>query len=117
EALAALLGRLMGVEYRQAPRLPVLLSVSHGEVTTQSLGRSKDLSLTGIRVRTAARFRKGFNLNLHLPLDNERPIVTPGLVTRSPTPEGGEYAWGLRFVSLRGEARDRLAVFLPRRQS
>jgi CheY-like chemotaxis protein len=117
EVMASLMGRLLGVEFRRTPRLSVLLSVSHGEVTTQSLGRSRDLSLTGMRVRTAAKFRKGFNLNLHLPVDSEKPIVTLGEVTRCISTDEGEYDLGIRFISLSLEARDRLADFLTRRQS
>ena len=117
DVLASLLARLMGLPHRQAPRLPVLLSVSYGTVTSQSLGRSRDLSLAGIRVRTAARFRKGFSINLQLSLDQERPIVTTGQVTRCTATEEGEYDLGIRFVGLTTETRDRLAEFLTRRQA
>ena len=117
EVLSSLLARLLGLEHRQASRLPVLLSVSHGSVTSQSLGRSRDLSLSGIRVRTASRFRKGFNLNLQLSVDSERPIVTSGQVIRCTATDEGEYELGIRFIGLTLEARDRLAEFLTRRQS
>jgi CheY-like chemotaxis protein len=117
DVLASLLVRLLGLVHRQASRLPVLLSVSYGTVTSQSLGRSRDLSLVGIRVRTLTRFRKGFNLNLQLSVNGERPIVTSGEVTRCTPTEEGEYDLGIRFVGLSLEARDRLAEFLSRQEA
>jgi CheY-like chemotaxis protein len=115
--LSSLLARLLGIASRQAPRLPVLLSVSYGTVTSQSLGRSRDLSLAGVRVRTMTRFRRGFNINLQLSLDGNGPISTLGEVTRCTPTEEGEYELGIRFVGLTLEARDRLAEFLSRREA
>jgi len=117
DVLAALLVRLLGLVHRQTARLPVLLSVSYGTVTSQSLGRSRDLSLAGIRVRTMSRFRKGFNINLQLSVDGDSPITTLGEVTRCTPTEEGEYELGIRFVGLTLEARDRLAEFLSRREA
>lgn len=117
DALSSLLARIMGLPIRQSSRLPVLLSVSHGTVTSQSLGRSRDLSLAGIRVRTLARFRRGFNISLHFPLDGEGSIVAGGEVTRCVPTEDGEYDLGIRFVGLSLEARDRIAQFISQRES
>ena len=117
DSLAALLARLLGVSLRQDHRLPVLLSVSHGGITSQSLGRSRDLSLAGIQVRTNTRFRKGFNLHLSFSLDEERPILTQGQVVRCAPTEEGEYDLGIRFVDLTMEIRDRLAQFLERQEA
>jgi CheY-like chemotaxis protein len=117
DVLASLLVRLLGLVHRQASRLPVLLSVSYGTVTSQSLGRSRDLSLVGIRVRTMTRFRKGFSINLQLSVDSDRPIITAGEVTRCTPTEEGEYDLGIRFVGLTLEARDRLAEFLSQREA
>lgn len=117
DVLASLLVRLLGLVHRHATRLPVLLSVSYGTVTSQSLGRSRDLSLVGIRVRTMTRFRRGFNINLQLSVDADGPIVTSGEVTRCVPTEEGEYDLGIRFVGLTLEARDRLAEFLSRREA
>jgi len=117
DVLASLLVRLLGLAHRQAVRLPVLMSVSYGSVTTQSLGRSRDLSLAGIRVRTMARFRRGYSIHLRLAVDGNGPIVTTGEVTRCTPTEEGEYDLGIRFVGLTLEARDRLAEFLTRREA
>ena len=117
EALSSLLARMLGLTKRQAGRFPVLLSVSHGTVTSQSLGRSRDLSLLGIRVRTQSRFRKGYNLSLRFPLDGERFIVTGGEVTRCVPTEDGEYDLGIRFVGLSMEARNCLAEFISQREA
>jgi len=117
DVLASLLVRLLGLAHRQTARLPVLLSVSYGSVTSQTLGRSRDLSLAGIRVRTMSRFRKGFNINLQLSVDGDGPIITSGEVTRCTPTEEGEYDLGIRFVGLTLEARDRLAEFLSRREA
>jgi CheY-like chemotaxis protein len=117
DALSSLLARIMGLTLRQATRFPVLLSVSHGTVTSQTLGRSRDLSLLGIRVRTLARFRKGFSISLRFPLDGEQSIITGGEVTRCVATEDGEYDLGIRFVGLSLEARDRLAEFISQRQA
>jgi CheY-like chemotaxis protein len=117
DVLASLLVHLLGLVHRQATRLPVLLSISYGTVTSQSLGRSRDLSLVGIRVRTMTRFRTGFSIHLQLSVDSERPVVASGEVTRCTPTEEGEYDLGIRFVGLTLEARDRLAEFLSRREA
>ena len=117
DVLSSLLARLLGIADRQAARLPVLLSVSYGTVTSQSLGRSRDLSLVGVRVRTMTRFRRGFNINLQLSLDGNGPLATLGEVTRCTPTEEGEYDLGIRFVGLTLEAKDRLAEFLSRREA
>ena len=116
-ALASFLAGLLRIPDRADPRFPVLLSVSYGTITSQSLGRSRDLSLSGIQVRTSARFRKGFNIHLRFPVNEECSIVTAGRVMRCTPTDEGEYDLGIHFVGLTGETRARLVDFLARQRS
>jgi len=111
-ALAPLLARLLGLPNREESRLPVLLSVTYGMVISQSLGRSRDLSLAGIQVRSLTRFQKGFCVNLRFSLGEEAPVTALGEIVRVMPTEEGDYDVGIRFVGLPAETRTRLAEFL-----
>jgi CheY-like chemotaxis protein len=117
EALATFLADLLGIPNREEPRLPVLLSVSHGSVTSQSLGRSRDLSLTGMQVRSSTRVQRGYSISLRFSLNETSPIVASGRVMRCTPTEEGEYDIGIRFTGVNSETRTQLADFLARHRS
>jgi CheY-like chemotaxis protein len=117
EILLARLASLLDTVPRRHPRLSVVLSVSYGTVTTRVLGRSRDLSLGGIQVRTATRLRKGYYINLRFAFDSdERPVSVLGQIVRAlPSNEnGGRFDVGIRFTALSDEARRRIEAFLAR---
>ncbi|HEU5181219.1 MAG TPA: PilZ domain-containing protein [Candidatus Polarisedimenticolia bacterium] len=114
-SLVATLGVLLGVTQRQEPRLSVLLSVSFEHVTSQTRGRSRDLSLSGIQVRTAYRYGKGRAVRVRFSLDETSPFLAEGEVIRCDSTEEGDFDLGIRFVGLAIQQRDRLAEFLERR--
>ena len=113
-SLVATLGVLLGVAQRQDPRLRVLLSVSFDGVTSQSRGRSRDLSLSGIQVRSGTRYRKGHAIQIRVALDENSPFLAEGEVVRCEPTEEGDFDLGIRFVGLPAQQRDRLAEFLAR---
>lgn len=113
--LIATLGVLLGVTQRQEPRLSVLLSVCFDGVTAQTRGRPRDLSLSGIQVRTAYRYGKGRAVRVRLSLDETSPFLAEGEVIHCDPTEEGDFDLGIRFVGLAIQHRHRLAEFLERR--
>jgi uncharacterized protein (TIGR02266 family) len=107
------LANLLDLSARRTNRLPVVLSVSYGRVTSDSLGHSRDLSVGGMCLETATALPEGSYLNLKFFLEgDEGSIVTPGQIVRVQATEEGSYEVGIRFLDLPEEAHGRLQRFL-----
>ncbi|SRR5437867_5846012 len=111
--LVSRLAKFLDLPARRMGRLPVVLSVSYGRVTSEFLGRSSDLSVSGMCLETAMALPEGSYLNLKFFLEgDEGSIVTPGQIVRIQTTEDGLYEVGIRFLSLPEESHRRLQRFL-----
>jgi CheY-like chemotaxis protein len=105
----------LGVHPRAEERIPVVLSVSYGTVTSEVLGRSLNLSVGGILVRTATPLRTGFFVSLRFyPDEGKHPILAPGRIMRVQTTEDGDYDIGIRFLTLPLESAERIQQLLRR---
>jgi len=111
--LVSRLATFLHLAPRRAGRLPVVLSVSYGRVTSDLLGHSRDLSVGGMCLETAKALPEGSYLNLKFILEgDEESIVTPGQIVRIQTTEEGLYEVGIRFLDLPEESHRRLQRFL-----
>ncbi len=99
----------LGIPRRREERVPVMLSVSYGTVTTEVLGRSLNLSVGGILVRTAAPLRVGFFVSLRFhPDKGKRAIFAPGKILRVTGTEDGGYDVGIQFLALPRDSEERI---------
>jgi uncharacterized protein (TIGR02266 family) len=96
-------------------RVPVVLSISYGTVTSEILGRSLNLSVGGILVRTSTPLRTGFFVSLRFyPDEGRHPVLAPGRILRVLATEDGEYDIGVRFLTLPQESMERIENLLRR---
>jgi len=106
----------LGIPARQEERIPVVLTVSYGTVVSEILGRSVNLSVGGILVRTAAPLRTGFFVSLRfLPDSEKKPVLAPGRILRVTPTDEGEYEVAVRFLTLPRESEERIEEFLKRK--
>jgi uncharacterized protein (TIGR02266 family) len=107
----------LGVPPRMDDRVPVVLTVSYGTVTSEVLGRTLNLSLGGMLVRTATPLRTGFFVSLRFhPDENGRPVLAPGRILRVLATEEGEYDIGIRFLTLPHESIERIEKLVQRQR-
>ena len=105
----------LGIPPRSEDRVPVVLSVSYGTVTSEVLGRSVNLSVGGILVRTATPLRTGYFVSLRFyPDEGPEPILAPGRILHVLATEDGEYDIGVRFLTLPLESAERIEKLLQR---
>ena len=105
----------LGIPHRREDRIPVVLSVSYGTVTTEVLGHSLDLSTGGILVRTPMPLRVGYFVNLRFyPDDPQLSLLAPGKILRVVDTEEGEYDVGIQFLTLPRESEERIERLLKR---
>jgi len=105
----------LGIPPRLEDRIPVVLSVSYGTVTTEVLGHSLDLSTGGILVRTPIPLRVGYFVSLKFyPDATRRPILAPGKILRVVPTEEGEYDVGVQFLTLPRESVERIEKLMER---
>ena len=111
--LVTRLADFLDLPARRMDRLPVVLSVSYGRVTSDLLGRSRDLSVGGMCLETATALPEGSYVNLKFFLEaDEESIVTPAQIVRVQATDEGLYEVGIRFLALPEESHRRLQRFL-----
>jgi DNA-binding response OmpR family regulator len=107
------LAAYLNVPHRASRRASVILSVARGAVTSEHLGRSRDLSVGGMRLQTPLQLQQGSYVNLRFHLGEEKePIVAPGQVVRVFQEDEGVFDVGIRFLSLPHEAEVRIERLL-----
>lgn len=102
-------------EQRAAPRLDSALRVRVGHKGGESEGVTKDVSMTGVRLRVNERMTKGerVSLAMYMPYDDlkeyqrQKPLELTGEVMWDRT-EGGRCVCGIRFDALNAAQRDGL---------
>jgi hypothetical protein len=108
--------RLLGVASRAAPRLPIRLHVQLQKGRAVVIGRSEDVSKTGMLIRVEGSFAVGTKVvfEIHLPGDptpvrGEAVIVHHTVVGNEQVP-----ASGLRFLAGKSNGLRRLRFFVGR---
>jgi hypothetical protein len=116
EVLSAIAAGLLHVAPRLASRRMVRLQARLGDGDGQSLCQTADLSISGMFVRTEARYPLGTMLTFELLLPGEREAVAGSaeVVRHVPGGPGLEEGIGLRYVDLRPGSEARLRGFLSR---
>jgi uncharacterized protein (TIGR02266 family) len=107
-----------GAERRQWQRVLVDLQVDYGEQDNYLFAYIKDISATGIFIKTQKPEEPGTQLNLRFtPSDGGQELQLEGEVIwvnrfRPGNPESLNPGMGVRFVGLDAEQRDRLDQFV-----
>ena len=108
----------LGIPHRQEDRIPVVLSVSYGTVTTEVLGHSRNLSTSGILVRTPIPLRTGYYVSLKFCPDDPRlALLAPGRILRVTPTEEGDYDVGIRFLPLPRDSVERIERLLEQQRN
>ena len=121
ELWEARLDELLNVPRRRATRLDVVLDTWSGQPAPhpRSPGVALNISLHGILLETDEPLAVGAKVDLSFRLpDVPDELKVVGQVVRDAGAAGGRRRYGVRFVVLRGEARDRIHEFVegvPRR--
>jgi PAS domain S-box-containing protein len=111
----ARLEELLNVPRRRAARIPVVLDAwsSQPSAAAKVLGVALNISIHGVLLETEAPLFVGSKLDLSFRLpDAAEDLKVVGHVVREAGESEGRPRYGVRFVVLRGEARDRIHEFV-----
>lgn len=106
-------------ERRRAPRVLIDLEVDYASEENYLFAYIKDISATGIFIRTTTPEAPGSHLNLRFSSENLGAIEIEGEVIwvnpyRPGTPDNLHPGMGIQFVNLDNELRDRLLELIRR---
>lgn len=105
----------LGVQFRLHARVQAVLSVSFGQVISEFLGYSKDISEGGILLESTLPIDRGRRLHMKIFLDeDDQPVVTKATVLRvdRAEDEGDRYLLGLQFQALDPHGAGRLREYI-----
>ncbi len=109
-----------GGERRRWERVLVDLEVDYSHEDTYVFAYIRDISATGLFVRTHVPEPAGTRLNVRFtPTDSERPLELEGEVIwvnayRPGNPESLHPGMGIRFIDIQADDRERLITFVKR---
>jgi len=109
------LAELLNVPPRRHARLPMTVNSWTSPARTERPveGQALNVSVHGILAETADRLEVGSKLDVELRLPgDEMPMNMVGSVVRDAGPGEGSWRCGIKFLILRGDARERIADFV-----
>ncbi len=117
ELMLRRLAKALGLQPRCHPRVETTIAVSSGDIVSEFLGYTRDISLGGVLLESSQRIGTGRHLRLRLFFaPRTPPIPVRATVLRSVTgAEADQRLLGLRFDSLNGVLAVRLKEHIAER--
>ncbi len=109
------LAATLGVQFRLHTRVQTVMSISFGQVISEFLGYSKDISEGGILLESTLPIDRGRRLHLKIFLDeDDQPVVTKATVLRVDRAEDEKdrYLLGMQFHTLDPHGAGRLREYI-----